>query len=306
MVLKGVSDSSTEHIQKLVSNQKIDKKKKWGVLGGSSSNRGRSSRGGRGGRSGYSNRYGGGGYRDTPKYQHPHSANYQGRNYGHQYERYTVPPRLASQGWGSSGQAKHRTVAQVPSHIRDQIHDLVSSYQENGLPLTHISQIFRQRYGVPLEPWALGFVDEADMISSLRDIVAIKRLAGDELRVVSLHPGGSCRESNVWDSYGIKTTKTTPSSRNDTWNNISETNRSNSNSRVPPLLPTPGNEPPRWNSASRHQVSVDQFKGRGPVKSHTDSGVGSSLLSNSSLNKGRSLQSEAKVVPGEFIEILPE
>ena len=33
MVLKGVSDKSTAHIKKLVSNQKVDTKKKWGALG---------------------------------------------------------------------------------------------------------------------------------------------------------------------------------------------------------------------------------------------------------------------------------
>ena len=255
MVLKGVSDSSTEHIQKLVSNQKIDPKKKWGVLGEISSNRMKSSHQRRGGKSGLSNRYRS--CREIPKYRHP------GQTRGHPYKRCHTPLKRANHSLGSSEKTKLCTVAQVPSYIQDRICDLVSSYdQENGLPLTHISEKFKQRYGVPLQAERLGFVDETEMISSLKDIVAIRKVAGDELCVVSLRPAALGQEPNVRDSFR------TNSPRSDTWNNLNERNRSISpllpspgerNRSISPLSPSPGRKVHPSYGSSRPNFSIDQF-----------------------------------------------
>ncbi|XP_059151478.1 tudor domain-containing protein 5-like isoform X2 [Physella acuta] len=157
MVLTAVSNAATEHIHRLVANQRIDPRKKRNQKKSFSF------------LAPYGNRYP---ERGPPAYN-GYVSNW----------RNTTPPRFRAQ-------AKHRTVPCVPAPVQKQIKELLKNHPE-GLPFTHFTTIFRCRFGVQLDSFSMGFNSDQEMLSSLSDILVLKEF-GDhrrnecEVRVVSV------------------------------------------------------------------------------------------------------------------------
>ena len=177
MVLTGVANNSTKHIEKMVQCQKVDSKVKKKVM----DRRFRQA-------APLSARGGGDGGWGQRSYQRPHfnfagNTGYQ-RNYGHNQN---LPPRMQQNQQSYQRQrARHQApLPSVPAYVRGQISQLVSQHNQ-GLPLTHFCSIFRSRFGVPLDFRELGFSTEQDLLASLRDIIGMRTLAGGEMRVMSL------------------------------------------------------------------------------------------------------------------------
>lgn len=157
MVLTAVSNAATEHIHRLVANQRVDPRKK------------RNHKKSFAFLAPYANRYPDRG----PQAYNGYVSNW----------RNTTPPRFRAQ-------AKHRTVPCVPAPVQKQIKELLKNHPE-GLPFTHFTTIFRCRYGVQLDSFSMGFNSDQEMLSSLSDILVLKEF-GDhrrnecEVRVVSV------------------------------------------------------------------------------------------------------------------------
>ncbi|GFR62434.1 tudor domain-containing protein 5 [Elysia marginata] len=179
MVLTGVANSSTKHIEKLVQSQKVDSKLKKKVMDRRSrqSSRPLLPPDRAGGNTGWGQR--------RPLMRPPRFVNNMG--YLHQMHNNNFPPPVQYQQPGYHRQrARHMAPPpSVPAYTRGQISQLVAQHKQ-GLPLTHFCSIFRNRYGVPLDYREMGFSTEQDLLASLRDIVGLRQLAGGETRVMSL------------------------------------------------------------------------------------------------------------------------
>lgn len=181
MVLTGVANSSTKHIEKLVQNQKVDTRLKKKVMDRRSRqaakpllplNRGYMNAGYGQNRAYYSQRpprfnNTNIGYLHYCGYSAPAPVQYPHQSHARQRARHMAPPPC------------------VPAYTRGQISQLLSQHKQ-GLPLTHFCSIFRSRFGVPLDFREMGFSTEQDLLSSLRDILGMRTLAGGETRVMSL------------------------------------------------------------------------------------------------------------------------
>ncbi|CAL1538694.1 unnamed protein product, partial [Lymnaea stagnalis] len=153
MVLTAVTNAATEKIHRLVSRQKVDTKKKWGVLG-----------------------------RQRSKFQAPRGVGQRRKwdTFGGNGRADFVD--LSRPLMFDVRQAKHRVLPSVPSYIRKKIFELVKD-EPGGLPLTHFGIIFRKHFGVPFDPVAMGFSTDYDLLASLGDIVTLKKF-GEEIRVI--------------------------------------------------------------------------------------------------------------------------
>ena len=176
MVLTGVANSSTKHIEKMVQCQKVNSKVKRKVM----DRRSRQAMPlmGRGGGGGDYNGWGLNRSNHRPHFNHNITV-YQ------PHHNHNLPPRWQYQQHHPRPRARHMAPPSIPAFIRGQISQLLSQHPQ-GLPLTHFCSIFRSRFGVPLDFREMGFSTEQDLLASLRDIVGMRTLTGGETRVMSL------------------------------------------------------------------------------------------------------------------------
>lgn len=160
-VLRAISDASTQNIEKLVSRQKLDTKKRRGVLsgrgGGHMASKGRGKR--------------------LPGLFASHWGNVDMKE-GPTSQAYPARRSPVSQ-------ARHQNLPVVPAYVRSQINELVKKHP-SGIPLTHVDNIFYKHYGLHLDYQGMGFSSEYDLFASLADIVTLRKFSFGEVRVMSV------------------------------------------------------------------------------------------------------------------------
>lgn len=156
VVLTGLPDSSTEHIQRLVASQKLDARKHWGTVSidrnhptcGTAARRGRNSA--------------------VHSWRASHISVCERRCQ-------EAPPRLSGQ----------RGSAAIPSVIPRTVREIVRFYSD-GIPLTHFCAIYRRHCGYTLDPYILGFANIKDLLATMPNIVVLKQLSAGEIWVMSV------------------------------------------------------------------------------------------------------------------------
>ncbi|GFN73523.1 tudor domain-containing protein 5 [Plakobranchus ocellatus] len=251
MVLTGVANNSTKHIEKMVQCQKIDSKVKKKVM----DRRIRQSRPILGSGGGYPGAGGWAGHRNI-------RPNFSNTRYPYYNSNQNLPPRMQYHQANQRQRARHMAPPpSVPAYVRGQISQLVSQHPQ-GLPLTHFCSIFRSRFGVPLDFREMGFSSEQDLLASLRDVIGMRTLAGGETRVMSVQ---ACL---AWD--------------HDRWRGDAQTTSTPVSDRKRPLLPLNGpvSEPRPLTSAGKSSQTQRQVpshgkgRGRGALKREVTTAVG--------------------------------
>lgn len=181
-ILTGVSDASTQHIQKLVASQKLDRRKcAASGMGGTCQPR----------RCGVNN----------------------GRRFSKSVQNFdrgdNVPASLIRQHQHSH--ARHRNLPSVPAYVRSRIHEVVEKHPD-GLPLPQVSDMFNKHCGVPLDYLNMGFSSVYDLLASLMDTVVMKQRPDGEIWLMSAKAGLSGGKTQNFQREHSKSVTDTQSS----------------------------------------------------------------------------------------------